>query len=202
MSQPAREFGVKITELSLWSSDFFMGHVSTPPVLIPYMDRFRSVILFWLRPSKQIRAPLNNVDGSSSNLALRRLTRHESRSSSSSSASTSSQPVHQSSTKRKVSSPSAVTSIWSDPRLSPKIREACRVAREAGYRYLWIDSCCIDKTSSSELTESINSMYLWYGRAQMCFAYLADVPSGKDPRADGSAFRSSRWHEEQTGRGR
>ncbi|TBU51377.1 hypothetical protein BD310DRAFT_942287 [Dichomitus squalens] len=125
---------------------------------------------------------------------IRRLATHGSRSSSSSSASTSSQPVHQSSTKRKVSSPSAVTSIWSDPRLSPKIREACRVAREAGYDYLWIDSCCIDKTSSSELTESINSMYLWYGRADLCYAYLADVPSGKDPRADRSAFRSSRWH--------
>ncbi|TBU45305.1 hypothetical protein BD309DRAFT_956436 [Dichomitus squalens] len=85
-------------------------------------------------------------------------------------------------------------SIWDDPELSPKIREACRVAREAGYRYLWIDSCCIDKTSSSELTESINSMYLWYGRAGLCYAYLADVPSGKNPHEPDSAFRSSRWH--------
>ncbi|EJF56680.1 hypothetical protein DICSQDRAFT_24946, partial [Dichomitus squalens LYAD-421 SS1] len=75
-----------------------------------------------------------------------------------------------------------------------KIREACRVAREAGYRYLWIDSCCIDKTSSSEQTESINSMYLWYGRAGLCYAYLADVPSGKNPHEPYSAFRSSRWH--------
>ncbi|TBU51379.1 hypothetical protein BD310DRAFT_982665 [Dichomitus squalens] len=85
-------------------------------------------------------------------------------------------------------------SIWDDPELSPKIREACRVAREAGYRYLWIDSCCIDKTSSSEQTESINSMYLWYGRAGLCYAYLADVPSGKNPHEPYSAFRSSRWH--------
>ncbi|EJF56681.1 HET-domain-containing protein, partial [Dichomitus squalens LYAD-421 SS1] len=74
------------------------------------------------------------------------------------------------------------------------IREACRVAREAGYRYLWIDSCCIDKTSSSELTESINSMYLWYGRADLCYAYLADVPPGKNPHRRGSTFRESRWH--------
>ncbi|TBU51375.1 hypothetical protein BD310DRAFT_1043569 [Dichomitus squalens] len=85
-------------------------------------------------------------------------------------------------------------SIWDDPDLSPKIREACRVAREAGYQYLWIDSCCIDKTSSSELTEAINSMWLWYGRAQMCYAYLADVPSGKNPHEPRSAFRKSRWH--------
>ncbi|TBU23924.1 heterokaryon incompatibility protein-domain-containing protein, partial [Dichomitus squalens] len=89
---------------------------------------------------------------------------------------------------------SAITSIWSDPRPSPKIRDSCRVAREAGHRYFWIDSCCIDKTSSSELTESINSMYKWYGLAEVCYAYLADVPSGEDPRADQSAFRESRWH--------
>ncbi|EJF59833.1 HET-domain-containing protein, partial [Dichomitus squalens LYAD-421 SS1] len=79
-------------------------------------------------------------------------------------------------------------------RLPVSIREACRVAREAGYRYLWIDSCCIDKTSSSELTESINSMFLWYSLAKMCYAYLADVPSNKDPRKDKSAFCSSQWH--------
>ncbi|TBU53835.1 heterokaryon incompatibility protein-domain-containing protein [Dichomitus squalens] len=83
--------------------------------------------------------------------------------------------------------------IWDDGELSRKIRQACRVARKAGYRYLWIDSCCIDKTSSSELSESINSMYQWYGRANVCFAHLADVPSDDDPRAAQSAFRRSRW---------
>ncbi|TBU52825.1 HET-domain-containing protein [Dichomitus squalens] len=88
---------------------------------------------------------------------------------------------------------SAVAPIWSDHRLSPKIRESCRVAREAGYRYVWIDSCCIDKTSSSELSESINSMYQWYGRARVCYAFLANVPAGEDPHKPGSAFRSSRW---------
>ena len=45
-----------------------------------------------------------------------------------------------------------LSSIWDDTKLSSKIREACRVARKNGYRYLWIDSCCIDKTSSSELS--------------------------------------------------
>ncbi|KAM5546156.1 hypothetical protein V8D89_000282 [Ganoderma adspersum] len=83
--------------------------------------------------------------------------------------------------------------IWDDPELSPKIREACRVAREKGYRYIWIDSCCIDKSSSSELSEAINSMYKWYGLADVCYAYLADVPPGEDHQAWGSAFRKSRW---------
>ncbi|EJF59847.1 HET-domain-containing protein, partial [Dichomitus squalens LYAD-421 SS1] len=83
--------------------------------------------------------------------------------------------------------------IWNDDELSRKIREACRVAREAGYRYLWIDSCCIDKTSSSELSQSINSRWQWYGRAQVCFAHLADVPSDDDPHVAESVFRESLW---------
>ncbi|KAM6501060.1 1,3-beta-glucan synthase [Amanita muscaria] len=65
MSQPAREFIVKIIELSLWSSDLLLGHLLlfmlTPPILIPYFDRFHATILFWLRPSKQIRAPLYSL---------------------------------------------------------------------------------------------------------------------------------------------
>ncbi|KAK0451562.1 1,3-beta-glucan synthase [Armillaria borealis] len=65
MSQPAREFIVKIIELSLWSSDLIIGHILlfmlTPPILVPYFDRFHATILFWLRPSKQIRAPLYSI---------------------------------------------------------------------------------------------------------------------------------------------
>ncbi|KAI0059937.1 1-3-beta-glucan synthase [Artomyces pyxidatus] len=65
LSQPAREFIVKIIELSLWSSDFLIGHfllfMLTPAVLIPYIDRLHSVLLFWLRPSKQIHAPIFNI---------------------------------------------------------------------------------------------------------------------------------------------
>lgn len=49
MSQPAREFVVKIIELSLWSSDFLMGHILmfilTPPIVIPYIDRLHSMML-------------------------------------------------------------------------------------------------------------------------------------------------------------
>ncbi|KAG1798070.1 1,3-beta-glucan synthase component-domain-containing protein, partial [Suillus plorans] len=62
MSQPACEFIIKIVEMSLWSSDFLLGHILlvilTPPVLIPFIDKLHSTMLFWLRPSKQIRAPL------------------------------------------------------------------------------------------------------------------------------------------------
>ena len=84
-------------------------------------------------------------------------------------------------------------SIWDDPELSPKIRNACAIAQADGYCYIWIDSCCIDKSSSSELSEAINSMYQWYGLADLCYAYLADVPPRNDHQAEGSCFRESRW---------
>ncbi|TCD69704.1 1,3-beta-D-glucan synthase [Steccherinum ochraceum] len=62
LSQPAREYIVKIVEMSLWSSDFLLGHVLmiilTPPTLIPFIDKLHSMMMFWLRPSKQIRPPL------------------------------------------------------------------------------------------------------------------------------------------------
>jgi len=65
MSQPAREFVVKIIELSLWSSDLLLGHfllfMMSPPILVPYVDRLHATLLFWLRPSKQIRAPLYSI---------------------------------------------------------------------------------------------------------------------------------------------
>ena len=56
-----------------------------------------------------------------------------------------------------------------------KIRQCCQLARSGSYQYLWIDTCCIDKTSSAELSEAINSMYRWYRDAGICYAYLKDV---------------------------
>ena len=52
--------------------------------------------------------------------------------------------------------------------ISDKLRGACEAARKDGFRHLWIDSCCIDKASSSELSESINSMFAWYSGAEVC----------------------------------
>ena len=59
-----------------------------------------------------------------------------------------------------------------------KIRSCCALAEREGHEYVWIDTCCIDKTSSAELSEAINSMYRWYEKAQICYAYLADVCTG------------------------
>ncbi|KAK2767968.1 het domain-containing protein [Colletotrichum kahawae] len=56
-----------------------------------------------------------------------------------------------------------------------KIRETCRLAARDGIKYAWVDTCCIDKSNSAELSEAINSMYSWYQRAKVCFAYLSDL---------------------------
>jgi hypothetical protein len=46
--------------------------------------------------------------------------------------------------------------------------------------YIWIDTCCIDKSSSAELSEAINSMYRWYEESRVCYAYLEDVEEEYD----------------------
>ncbi|KAI6002303.1 HET domain-containing protein [Pisolithus orientalis] len=56
-----------------------------------------------------------------------------------------------------------------------KIIKSCEQAMKDGYTWLWIDTCCIDKRSSAELTEAINSMYRWYRDSQMCYVFLNDV---------------------------
>ena len=56
-----------------------------------------------------------------------------------------------------------------------KILGVCAVALASGFAYVWIDTTCIDKTSSAELSEAINSMFSWYRDAKICYTYLADV---------------------------
>ncbi|CEF86477.1 unnamed protein product [Fusarium graminearum] len=56
-----------------------------------------------------------------------------------------------------------------------KLKNCCHVAKENGFDYIWDDTCCIDKASSAELSEAINSMYRYYQEANICYVYLADV---------------------------
>ncbi|MCJ1401390.1 hypothetical protein MMC11_004603 [Xylographa trunciseda] len=58
-----------------------------------------------------------------------------------------------------------------------KFAGACTLAKQLGYDFLWIDTCCINKTDSVEIGEAINSMYRWYSMAKVCIAYLQDVTS-------------------------
>jgi len=81
-----------------------------------------------------------------------------------------------------------------------KIKFCGRQATKDGLHYFWIDTCCIDKSNSTELQEAINSMFRWYRDATKCYVHLADV-SISDSRENAQLpqstwepeFRSSRW---------
>jgi Heterokaryon incompatibility protein (HET) len=75
-----------------------------------------------------------------------------------------------------------------------KVREACAQACRDGYSHIWIDTCCVDQRSSSELSEAINSMFAWYREAAVCYAYLSDVEGDLNPQFD-PQFAKSEWFE-------
>ncbi|KAF4417017.1 Vegetative incompatibility HET-E-1, partial [Fusarium acutatum] len=75
-----------------------------------------------------------------------------------------------------------------------KILQACNQALNQKLEWLWVDTNCIDKSSSAELSEAINSMFAYYQRSEVCYAYLADVPTAnQDIELLNSELRSSRW---------
>ena len=64
------------------------------------------------------------------------------------------------------------------------------VQEQIGYvEWLWIDSCCVNQASSQELSETLNSMFRWYSKAEVCLVYMADVSNAKDEYE----FRRSFW---------
>lgn len=74
-----------------------------------------------------------------------------------------------------------------------KIRFCAEQAWRDGLSHSWVDTCCIDKSSSAELSEAINSMFRSYRDATKCYVYLADVPTLPTEPPWESAFRDSRW---------
>jgi len=81
-----------------------------------------------------------------------------------------------------------------------KIEKCCERARLDGFQWVWIDTCCIEKSSSAELSEAINSMFQWYKNCQICYAYLADVYYPEEDMILGYeevmlVFGMSRWWE-------
>jgi len=81
-----------------------------------------------------------------------------------------------------------------------KIRFCGGRAASDGLQYFWIDTCCIDKSDSVELSTAINSMFRWYQRASKCYVYLTDVVVPDEvadaeafPITWAEAFRCSRW---------
>ncbi|KAI1103391.1 HET-domain-containing protein [Jackrogersella minutella] len=74
-----------------------------------------------------------------------------------------------------------------------KLRGACIQAAADGYEYIWIDTCCIDKRSSAELSEAINSMFVWYRDAGVCYAFLRDSPNELGTEEAKSQFTKNKW---------
>ncbi|KAF2728259.1 HET-domain-containing protein [Polyplosphaeria fusca] len=67
-----------------------------------------------------------------------------------------------------------------------KIEFAAEQALKDSLLFVWVDTCCIDKSSSTELSEAINSMFNWYRNARVCYAFLEDVETMEE-------FERSRW---------
>jgi len=78
-----------------------------------------------------------------------------------------------------------------------KLRFCAEQAARNGLQYFWVDTCCINKSDSTELSEAINSMFRWYRNAAKCYVYLSDVSTDNHDQVNSqsweSAFRQSRW---------
>ena len=75
--------------------------------------------------------------------------------------------------------------------ISNKLRNFLQLAKKHSYDWAWIDTACIDKTNSAELTEAINSMFRYYMLSDVCYAYFSDVPP-LDNADDGHAKKTCR----------
>lgn len=77
-----------------------------------------------------------------------------------------------------------------------KIKKFCGQAQQDGIQWVWIDTCCLDKSNSIELSEAINSMYTWFENAAVCYSYLSDVSSAVDqirPTLQHSKYFTRKW---------
>ncbi|KAG1768783.1 hypothetical protein EDD22DRAFT_967192 [Suillus occidentalis] len=75
-----------------------------------------------------------------------------------------------------------------------KLQSFCVTARNKGYRWAWVDTCCIDQTNNVEVQQSVNSMFVWYRHSALTIIYLSDVPPSSQPGAlTGSAWNTRGW---------
>ncbi|KAG2353482.1 heterokaryon incompatibility protein-domain-containing protein [Suillus spraguei] len=75
-----------------------------------------------------------------------------------------------------------------------KLQSFCETARDKGYRWAWVDTCCIDQTNNVEVQQSVNSMFIWYRHSTLTIIYLSDVPPSSQPGAlANSAWNTRGW---------
>ncbi|KAG6364315.1 hypothetical protein INS49_005915 [Diaporthe citri] len=88
--------------------------------------------------------------------------------------------------------PEAPPEIWKAKSGWDKIEKCCLRALADSIQFVWVDTCCIDKSSSAELQEAINSMFRWYEESTECYAFMADfeaLPGDVEMRQ----LKSARW---------
>ncbi|XPS91100.1 hypothetical protein M3J09_000523 [Ascochyta lentis] len=73
-----------------------------------------------------------------------------------------------------------------------KLTFCAKQAEQDGLQFFWVDTCCIDKSSSAELTEAINSMFQWYHKSAQCYVYMSDVALRGNVTWEQS-FQRSKW---------
>ncbi|KAG1753751.1 heterokaryon incompatibility protein-domain-containing protein [Suillus paluster] len=61
-----------------------------------------------------------------------------------------------------------------------KLTKFCEQVRQHKLEFAWSDTCCIDKSSSTELDESIRSMFRWYRNSRICIVHLAQSETIED----------------------
>ncbi|KAG2346373.1 hypothetical protein BDR05DRAFT_997367 [Suillus weaverae] len=71
-----------------------------------------------------------------------------------------------------------------------KLQTFFQIARDAGHRWAWSDTCCINQNNNVELQRSVNSMFVWYRQPALTIIYLSDVP----PSAKSGALANSVWN--------
>ncbi|KAI9164158.1 Vegetative incompatibility protein [Paramyrothecium foliicola] len=74
-----------------------------------------------------------------------------------------------------------------------KLQNACQIVRGLGMQWLWVDSICIDRSSSAELSEALNSMFQLYAKANVCLVYLHDLAPSSDMSNRAAGLRNCIW---------
>jgi hypothetical protein len=82
-----------------------------------------------------------------------------------------------------------------------KIQFTARQALKDNLGWAWVDTCCIDKSSSAELSEAINSMFVWYAQAVVCYALLEDITGPDEPQSTITALERNKWTSASTSSG-
>ena len=82
-----------------------------------------------------------------------------------------------------------------------KVVATCKQAEEDNCKWVWVDTCCMDKRNGAELQESMNSMYRWYANAKICYAYLHDVDGSSFPDKVDKKYHKSNGRPEWFSRG-